>query len=60
MKCPYKNIECISDVNTSGLPGDIDCSECEYYNNGIRLTGCYKQTAALATSIILLILILIF
>jgi len=39
MKCPYNDLECISDINTSGMAGDINCAECDHYDKGIRPTG---------------------
>ncbi len=38
MKCPYNNQEC-SCVDTSGMTLLENCTDCEYYNNGVRATG---------------------
>lgn len=31
--------DCIADIDTSGMTGDINCIDCIYYNYGIRPTG---------------------
>ena len=39
MKCPYQiKMDCHY-VNTSGMTKEKECSNCEFYDNGIRPTG---------------------
>lgn len=38
LKCPYNNFEC-KQLNTSGESQIKSCSECNYYEHGVRATG---------------------
>jgi hypothetical protein len=55
-RCPYNNKEC-SHLNTSGMTGDIDCIDCEFYENGIRESpGCFGPALTILIIIILIVI----
>jgi hypothetical protein len=38
MRCPYQNFGCPF-VDTSDMTKSVKCTECKYYDRGIRATG---------------------
>ena len=38
LKCPYNDFEC-KQLNTKGENQVKECSQCNYYNQGVRATG---------------------
>lgn len=53
MKCPFQNFDCIN-VNTSGMTQEIDCVDCEHYDDGVQLTGGCLPIISMAIIILLI------